>query len=103
MNAFLGLGSCGATINSQTTTLSACNYTTSGNIYLRVYFNYSGVIGSGARIVLSIVKLSNPSYAFTNFPIGINTYYNASLPASLVEYNSSFSYLTYTTYTTLKL
>ena len=47
--------------------------------------------------------LANPNYAYTSYPLGVSTYYNSSLPSSLVEYNNSISSVVYTTHTTYQL
>jgi hypothetical protein len=98
-----GLSSCGATINNLAASVSACNYTTASTILLSVYFNQSAVIASGSKLLVSVLGLTNPRYAYAAYPFGLRTYYNASVSSSLVEYNDSVRYLTYTTYTSYSL
>jgi hypothetical protein len=83
-NTFGGVGSCSATIGAIATTLTGCSYTVSGSLFLNVLFNHSGTIPSGSRIVIAVLGLKNPSYAYLSYPIGLSTYYNSSISSSLV-------------------
>jgi len=100
---FGGLSSCTATISSLTATLSECNYISNGSKYLNVVFDHSSSISAASKIVIAVLGLKNPSYAYSSYPIGISTYYNQSVSSSLVEYNSSIYSVVYTTHTTYQL
>ena len=95
---------CTGAINSVTVSIASCSYSPSGTTtILKVNFNTTTTITAGSIVLLTITGLTNPRYAYTPFSIGINTYYDASIASSLVEYNSSLTTVTYTTYDTLNL
>lgn len=102
--SFLGTSSCSATLNGASLTIFNCTYSTNSSAaYVVVNFNASSTVLSNSQIVLTISGLANPRNAYISYGLGIYTYFNASQNASLVEYNSSISTVTYTTYNTLNL
>jgi hypothetical protein len=97
-------GGCSGSINSVAVNIANCTYSSNGTTtILMINFNTTTMITSGSIVSLIIAGLTNPRFAYTPFSCGINTFYNASISTSLVEYNSTLKTVTYTTYDTLNL
>jgi hypothetical protein len=101
---FLGTSSCSASLDNVVLSIVSCTYASNTTgAFLMVNFNASSTVVINSQIVISVTGLTNPRTAYIAYPVGISTYHNASLSSSLVEFNSSLTTISYSTYDTLHL
>lgn len=101
---FLSTSSCSGTLNSASLTIFSRSYSVNSTAaYIMINFNSTSTVLVNSVIVITISGLTNPRSAYVAYGVGLSTYYSTSQNYSLVEYNSSITTITYTTYDTLNL